>query len=467
MLSSRKETQHTLPAAEAVATQLTIASNQEKVRCGDLRQAAFWCFGDILHLIRTTSWKAAYEKSSRFSRNQELPYFESIAFDEVINAIEDSLIECIPDQRALIDSGIAIAMAIKEAEDCTAMLQSLANLYGFYNYVHTLVATNGAAAFFASPTSTQKVTSISVAGGAHGHIIVSWPTEFGSNLVEAVQSNVWYLRNESRNPTFAEFVVEHLAYLLLAHGKYTSSLNFRSKVAGAKFLGTVGFRATSQTYPSLTDPGDGHVFGTTRKSEWLQGAIVHVEHLERPGGVPRSSIESYRVPAILDFAKTRLHTAGAMPNTYFTGRALRDSAGSFEQSFIKIVNTTSAACSQAFSLGAAECKIAVDDLSTSQMTAYLKALAGHTMREPHQYLSCAFNLNWPIVEDDALDAGGNIQPPRLIIEPFEIARLGIDTACRAGFDKVTWDGASDSYPSKPVIKQLPFEQWLYLTHVAH
>ena len=45
----------------------------------------------------------------------------------------------------------------------------------------------------------------------------------------------------------------------------------------ARFLGTVGFRKDTQTYVSLTDPGDGHVFGTTRKSRWMRGAIVHVE----------------------------------------------------------------------------------------------------------------------------------------------------------------------------------------------
>lgn len=49
----------------------------------------------------------------------------------------------------------------------------------------------------------------------------------------------------------------------------------------ARFLGTVGFRKDTQTYVSLTDPGDGHVFGTTRKSRWMRGAIVHVERKPR------------------------------------------------------------------------------------------------------------------------------------------------------------------------------------------
>jgi hypothetical protein len=44
-----------------------------------------------------------------------------------------------------------------------------------------------------------------------------------------------------------------------------------------RFLGTVGFRSHSQTYVSLTDPGEGHIFGTTRHSRWMTGALVHNE----------------------------------------------------------------------------------------------------------------------------------------------------------------------------------------------
>ena len=299
---------------------------------------------------------------------------ESIAFDEVIATVGEALSEIVPDNREMVERGISLAAALKDATETADIMQTLAESFEFYKHVHSLVAAPGVATFFAPVNSEQKITSTAVTAGASGRLIVAWPVNFGLNVVEAVRHNVKYLRESQRNPTFAEYVVEHIAYLYIAHGRHLSSLAFRES---AKFLGTVGFRSVSQTYPSLTDPGDGHVFGTTRREDWMHGAIVHVEHLERPGGVPRTSIESYRIPAILDFAKTRLHTSGAMPNTYFTGRALRDSSGSFQQSFIKIVNTTSAACSQAFSLGAAECKIAMDDLSTSQMVAYLKGLAGH------------------------------------------------------------------------------------------
>jgi hypothetical protein len=46
-------------------------------------------------------------------------------------------------------------------------------------------------------------------------------------------------------------------------------------------------------------------------------------------------IESYRVPSILDFARVRLHTGYESPNTYFVGRALKDS-GNFEHDFVKV-----------------------------------------------------------------------------------------------------------------------------------
>lgn len=52
--------------------------------------------------------------------------------------------------------------------------------------------------------------------------------------------------------------------------------------------------------------------------------------------------------------------------------------------------------------------------------------------------SAAFNLNTPIVDD----LNGVY-----ISKPMNIGRRAIELAALGGFDKVTWDGASDSYPS--------------------
>ena len=90
----------------------------------------------------------------------------------------------------------------------------------------------------------------------------------------------------------------------------------------------------------------------------MKGAIVHVERkfpyvsytfvvsttliflgpcqdLERPQNLSRDFIESYRVPSIYDFARVRLHTGYESPNTYFVGRALKDS-GTFEFDYVKV-----------------------------------------------------------------------------------------------------------------------------------
>jgi hypothetical protein len=46
------------------------------------------------------------------------------------------------------------------------------------------------------------------------------------------------------------------------------------------------------------------------------------------------------------------------------------------------------------------------------------------------------------------------------IDSIEITVIG-------GFDKITWDGASDTYPSKCIMYQLTFEEALTIVHQAH
>ena len=59
--------------------------------------------------------------------------------------------------------------------------------------------------------------------------------------------------------------------------------------------------------------------------------------------------------------------------------------------------------------------------------------------------SAAYNLNHPLIDDLNPTQGGN---PRTITDKLEIGRRAVELAALGGFDKVTWDGASDSYPSK-------------------
>ena len=73
-------------------------------------------------------------------------------------------------------------------------------------------------------------------------------------------------------------------------------------------------KGTTQTYMSVTDPGEGHILGTSLDEDYMRGVIVHVEHLER-ANQDRSSIESYRIPAVLNVAKVRMHVGPRAPVT--------------------------------------------------------------------------------------------------------------------------------------------------------
>ncbi|XP_067680570.1 uncharacterized protein [Haliotis asinina] len=264
------------------------------------------------------------------------------------------------------------------------------------------------------------------------------------------------LRDERRQPTPVEYIAFQLAYHCLAKGKQVTLKPHRS-------LGSPGFRPHTQTYMSLTDPGEGHVLGTTRFNEWMQGAIIHVEHLERPKHLPRKNIESYRISSLFNFSKVRLHVGQAAPTTYFVGRAMKDSSsGKFEEDFLKVVHMTSATISAAFYQGGAECKVAMEGLTTSQALRYMRALKAQVNRDRfNQYLSAAWNLNQVIVDDFEREHTIELKTRK------EIALRAIEITSLGGFDKVTLDGASDTYPSKCIMYQMGFEEALTFNHEAH
>lgn len=118
-------------------------------------------------------------------------------------------------------------------------------------------------------------------------LVLEWNSSLGETLLTAITNAAQKLRDTESDPSFVDYLVFHVGYELLRSG---SKLDTKD----ARWMGTPGFRKDTQTYVSLTDPGDGHIFGTTRKARWLKGAICHVEHLERPGNLPREEIESYR-----------------------------------------------------------------------------------------------------------------------------------------------------------------------------
>lgn len=283
---------------------------------------------------------------------------------------------------------------------------------------------------------------------------VSWEKEtLGDDFLGAVSRMLRLVRDERRQPTPDEYLAQHLGYLEIHSGKWGRHEQIRG-------LGTPGFRPHTQTYMSLTDPGEGHVMGTTRFAEWMEGAIVHVEHLERPQHLDRQHIESYRVPSVLDFSRVRLHVGSTAPTTYFLGRAVKDS-GNFDEDFLKIVHITAAAASSAFFMGAAECKIAMEGLSTSQALRYMHALRAQVQRSRKQFLSAAWNLNQELLHDY------EVKEPETLTKKIDIGLTAVMITSLGGFDKVTWDGASDTYPSKCIMYQLTFEEALTIVHEAH
>ncbi|KAJ7773855.1 hypothetical protein B0H16DRAFT_1880377 [Mycena metata] len=318
------------------------------------------------------------------------------------------------------------------------------------------------AAFLTPPSETAEAFSIDVA--PEEEVTIGWETSLGKNLYSAVERAVQDLRRDKKEPNFKTFLAFHMIYRDIAAGKV--------KVSGdPKFLGSVGFRDDAQTYCSLTDPGEGHIFGTTRHSEWLAGSIVHHEHLERPKGIRRKEVESYRVPSIVTFSCVRLHVGHVAPMTVYIGRFPYTSVSrTFKYDFHSAVHTVSAAMTAFFAAGAAECKVSMEGLTTRQMLAHMGALSS-TPRSRLQYLSAAFNTN-PVddyILDDArgsVDKHGNRSVTQLK-SPVHILRRGIELAASGGFDKVTFDGASDGYPSKPLTEQVPFEELLALVHEAH
>jgi len=268
--------------------------------------------------------------------------------------------------------------------------------------------------------------------------------------LEAVAALIDEVRREQRPPTRRERLAITRAHEALASGARVT-LPFKP-------LPMPGFGEV-QTLMSVTDPGEGHLSGTTTREDFLRGVIVHVEHLER-GHKDRESVEPYRIPRVLSVAKTRLHVGARAPVTSFIGRPMFD-GGRFELDLWKVVQTMSAACTAMFQLGVAECKVAMDRMTASQIIELMRCLRGNVMRDPRtQLLSAAFNLNTPILDDRG---GGS----RQVTDRREIGLLAIELVVAGGFDKVTWDGSADTYPSVPIMEQISHATALELVHRAH
>lgn len=227
------------------------------------------------------------------------------------------------------------------------------------------------------------------------------------------------------------------------------------------------------TYLALADPGRSHLRFTVRRSDLLNGTIVHVETIDRDGIDNRGQIEAYRIPAIRDVARIRVHIGDEAPCSVYVGRPVfegwapekandQNQRDLFDLARLKAIHTVAAACSGLFSLGVAECKIGLDGLTSTQAVETMKSLVANVIRDrTRQRLSAAFNINSPIQDDR--NARRN---PMLINDRIEVAGLAIELAKTGGFDKVTWDGAQDG-ASTPFLEQISPAQMISLVHKAH
>ena len=276
------------------------------------------------------------------------------------------------------------------------------------------------------------------------------------NYLTAVRALTARRRDAEENFRIDERIAVRAGYWLLDRGVHVRG-DFPS-------WGTSGFRDV-QTYASITDPGEGHLAGTTRYLGFLHGVIVHVEHLERGVDRSREELEPYRMPSPRTVARVRLHTGDAAPTSSYIGRPLLD--GTVEDSLIKTSRTFAAAASSLLADGLAEVKFAVERLTATEAITLLRALAQEVRRDRHaQILAAAFNINTPILDDrpETVAEHGEAVWARTA---EQIGLLGVQIVTEGGFDKVTWDGTADTYPSRCITDQLTPPVALTLVHRAH
>lgn len=240
-------------------------------------------------------------------------------------------------------------------------------------------------------------------------------------------------------------------------------------------LGISGFREI-QTYLFNTDPGEGHIAVSCADLALMRGTTIHIEHIDRDKEFNKEKVEAYRLPAAVNAARVRLHVGADAPASAYIGRPVFES-GTYRLDLLKAVHMTASACTAMFMNGIADCKIAIEHMTMTEAVEFMRAVVGNVIRDrSKQYLAAAFNINTPLVDDRPETVQSNGGKPARLTDPLDIARLSIVIARLADFDKVTWDGASNEVPSRPIIGlvdrldragQLTHAQVCQLVHAAH
>lgn len=401
------------------------------------------------------------EQNTDFVKREPTPLLVYKTLQEKKESIKQSLAELTKKYPRLIKLEGNVNEIIKEIETSSNALQLL-------DKYHQILETENT---YLNKKRPQKEDNVFVWANKEAVFLsldnfennISADEETNINILSNVIHLNQQLRDEERQATLDESILIQLGYSLLEKSQHLPHK--------FQYLGTYGFREI-QTYLSLADPGEGHINITTESNELLSGLVVHVEHIDRDKETDKERVEAYRLPSPIHIAKVRLHVGYKAPTTVFVGRPMFEnlqinpdqtySNPYFKTDILKSVHYTAAICNKMFSLGVADCKIAIERMTFTQSLEFMKALVGNCQREIDlQFLSAAFNINTPIIDDRDPD---NILTVK---DRFRIAELGIELSSLTGFNKVTWDGASKEVPSKPIIGQLSFEQILELVHLAH
>lgn len=309
------------------------------------------------------------------------------------------------------------------------------------------------------PASSAPLAQVSITEeGINAWVNLLHPVQASGDqrFLAAITQLLELRRNSGDHLTPDERIAVRAAYWLIDRGVQIPT--------SYPIWGTSGFRDV-QTYASITDPGEGHLAGTVLRQENLHGVIVHVEHLERGVDRSREELEPYRIPSPRTVARVRLHVGSSAPTSSYIGRPLFD--GTVEDSLIKTSRTFAAAATSLLADGLAEVKFAVERMTASEAVQLLSSLANEVRRDRYaQVLSAAFNINAPLLDDrpEVVSVTGE---PRWARTQREIGLLGVEIAAAAGFDKVTWDGTADTYPSRCITDQLTKPVAVELVHRAH
>uniref|UniRef100_A0A061SCD3 Uncharacterized protein n=2 Tax=Tetraselmis sp. GSL018 TaxID=582737 RepID=A0A061SCD3_9CHLO len=416
----------------------------------ELKQLVHLHLTDVIIRVWNKHIRDLAASGTPFSSSEELPLYSGTDESTALDFVESMIRKLDGNFAAYYDRFRECAEKLETLYDSKELLEL------FLEQVKLQEATVGSV----HPHEEVSEAQVMVQPNTGKCLLVCSDAAFVGQRVPSVTLNA-ILRRRQRDPTASEYFVIYYGYVQVTNGTIPDYPDYR-------FHGTSGFRKDAQTYMSLTDPGDGHCLEGTWNTEWMRGAIVHVEWLERPKAAEdRSLIESYRISSFVDFMKVRTHVGNAAPTTWFVGRPLKDS-GRFDIDFLKVVHTTAAAMSAAFAHGGAECKVVMEGITAAQMLQYMRHLSLQVVRNrARQYLSAAFPLNTPLVDDreETLEKnGGN---PVTVTDKYEIGKLGVLLASEGGFDKVTFDGAGDAYPSVNVLEQLGRPEAVDLVHRAH